>query len=304
MRVIRALAVGILAAWALAACGGPKIGPGPLHVETSASSGQGPILVQHISYTTFDGSRVPALFSIPRAAPPRGCLIWENGGGSRKEQTEPLWAPAARLGVAVFAIDLRDHGQRATSKANFPLALHSPVLIQSLVTGTVKDLERAVDYLWSLPECRHNIGYAGLSLGGMIGSVLAGQDPRIKMLVLMSVPPTFRALIATDPTVLFPGIEHRPTQLEQAVRLLSPLDPDKWIPRISPRPLLLMIGRHDPLVPPAYAQQTERSARAPKTVVNYNGGHLPLAGAVAATNAATIAAFLLKEMVEPSYGPS
>jgi hypothetical protein len=62
-----------------------------------------------------------------------------------------------------------------------------------------------------------------------------------------------------------------------------------------------MIGRHDPIVSPAAARETENAARKPTTVITYNGGHIPLVGPATSSNASQIASFLLKKVIEPSY---
>lgn len=286
----------------LAGCGGAKrTMPNPLHVTTTASFAEGPILVRHITYTTFDGERVPALFSIPRAVPPRGCLIWQHGLGGRKENVEPFWDGAARLGLAMFAIDLRDHGQRASSPTELRQALGSPAGMDALITGTIKDLRRAMNYLWSQPLCRHNIGFMGFSFGGAIGANFVAQDPRVRLAVLMSFPPNVIAGLK-QASFLLPAIRNQPAQLRAAVRLLSPLDPDRWLGRISPRPLLLLFGTHDPFVPQSSKLDNASAAREPKTVVIFNGGHNPFVGAAARGNAERVADFLLRYLVEPSYG--
>jgi alpha-beta hydrolase superfamily lysophospholipase len=291
----------LLAGTVISGCGGgQEVGRGPLHVENTGSVTHGAVLVRSVSYTTFDGSRVPALFAIPRAVAPRACLIWENGLHSTKYSTAGIWDGASRLGLAMFAIDLRDHGQRATSSTELSEALRDPARLKALVAGTVGDLKRATDYLWAQPECHHDISYAGLSLGGMIGSVFVAQDKRIRTAVLMSVPGSWAALARATNQIL-PGFENDPPKLKAALALLSPLDPNKWIGRISPRPLLLMIGVHDPIVSPAAARLTENAARQPKTVVLYNGGHIPFFGSATTSNAGQIAAFLLKKVVEPTY---
>ena len=100
---------------------------------------------------------------------------------------------------------------------------------------------------------------------------------------------------------LLPGIRRHPAQLSLGAPLLSPLDPDRWIGKISPRPVLLMFGTHDPLVPSTSARIRCRGA-APETVVHYNGGH-PFYGASAASDAHQLADFLLKYMVLPTYPP-
>ena len=114
------------------------------------------------------------------------------------------------------------------------------------------------------------------------------------------MPPSWRGL-ALVTNLILPGIAHDPPKFKAAVALLAPLDPDRWIGRVAPRPLLLMIGRHDPLIPPGDAQTIERAARNPKIVINYDGGHNPLGGAAATPNAQAISDFLLKHVVEPSF---
>jgi pimeloyl-ACP methyl ester carboxylesterase len=284
----------------LAGCGGSKhTMPNPLHVTTTASFAQGPILVRHITYTTFDGERVPALFSIPRAVPPRGCVIWENGFRVMKEATAQFWPGAARLGLAIFAIDLRNQGQRSKGPGGLAREAHNPALAAGVIRGTVKDLQTAVDYLWSQPVCRRNIGYVGSSLGGIIGSIFAAQDQRVRAVVLMSVPPSLEALTTTDPFLA--GVRGDPAELTKATRLLSPLNPDRWIGRISPRPLLLLFGTHDPIVPPRLSRLTAAAAGQPKKVVYYDGGHVPYVGAPAAGNLEKMGLFFLKHLVEPTY---
>ena len=65
--------------------------PASLHVTTTTSVAQGPILVRHITYTTFDGARIPALFSIPQAVPPRGR---EVRGRWQRARSPPAWSSA------------------------------------------------------------------------------------------------------------------------------------------------------------------------------------------------------------------
>jgi fermentation-respiration switch protein FrsA (DUF1100 family) len=57
--------------------------------------------------------------------------------------------------------------------------------------------------------------------------------------------------------------------------VLRPYDPVNWIAKIAPRPLMLINGRFDPLVTPVDALQLAAAARAPKTVVYFDGGDDP-----------------------------
>ena len=107
------------------------------------------------------------------------------------------------------------------------------------------------------------------------------------------------AIAATD--LILPGVEKRPDQLRSAERILSPLDPVRWITRIPPRPVMVLIGRKDPLVPPRAAAQMQSAAGRSVRIVNHRGGYSPFKGPDAARNALRIQSFLLKWLVKPAY---
>jgi len=298
----------VVAAVLLAACGtstpdppsGPPQPPGWKVLQTSQV---GLVTAQKLMYTAYDGSPVWALYAVPHGAT-RGCVIWENGLGSTKEQTIPYWQGAAKIGLALFAIDLRDHGQRG-SLTELRQAIRSPTAIKGIVTGTVADLRQAVSYLYARPECHHNVGYVGLSLGGIIGTILTATDAHVRVAIIMSTPATFDAVIHSVNEVpgdeILPGITKHPAQLQAALRILSPLDPDRYIGRIAPRPLLILAGRYDDVVLPSSAHLLESAAREPKTILTYDGGHVPFDSpdvppAVAAANAQAITRFAYDHM--------
>jgi pimeloyl-ACP methyl ester carboxylesterase len=253
-----------------------------LHASSLDARLEGAVKVERIVYSSSDGRRVPALFAVPRAVTPRGCLIWENGPNFRPEDSAEVWDGAARLGLAVFTVKLRGHGKPA-----------DPSRLAAMVRGSVVDLTRGIDYLEQRPECRQNIGYVGVSLGGAIGSVLAGRDPRIRATVLISTPPTWRSLLLAQ------GVKK--TRLRTVDGIQLPLDPERWIARISPRPVLVPIGRQDALVLPSAAAQTESAARPPKRIVSFrdirevDAAFRPLKGSLLTAD------FLVSWLVKPSY---
>jgi pimeloyl-ACP methyl ester carboxylesterase len=281
VRVALPATIAVVSAAAFGGCfGGHGGSPDAVRARTQDTRLRGPVAVERIVYSTSHGNRVPALFAVPRGVSPRGCLIWENGLNARKEDPTQIWDGAARLGLAVFTMDLRQQGQLGDEREEAQRAITDPSRLAAFVRGSVADLSTGVDYLEQRRECRQNLGYAGLGLGGMVGSVLAGRDPRIRATVIMSSAPSW----GSQP-------------------ILSPLDPVRWIPRISPRPVLVMSGRNDPLIPPDAAAQVQSAARAPKRVVNYRGGHSPFRGPDAARNALAIERFLLRWLVRPTYPP-
>jgi fermentation-respiration switch protein FrsA (DUF1100 family) len=143
-----------------------------------------------------------------------------------------------------------------------------------------------LDYLFSRPECRHNIAYMGTSFGGVVGAIFAGQDPRLKAVVLTSIGATFKEamLHGSDAAQQFPGLPvqvpgaaKNPALLAHAVKILGPYDPARWVNKIAPRPVMLINGRFDPFVAPADALELAAAASDPKSLLYFNGGHDPFA---------------------------
>ncbi len=260
----------------------------------------GDVAVHSLSLRAADGSRIPALMAIPRSGSVRGCLIWQFGAGSRKEDSARVWRGIAQLGLATFSIDLRDHGARESKSQPLAAALQSAPAIANIVKGTVSDLHKSVDYLEAQPVCRRNIAYAGVSLGGIVGTLVAAKDPRIRAVVLMSTPGTWRSVIET--ALVLSHLRSRPAEEREAVRTLSPLDPRRYVGQIAPRPLLIVNGRTDNVVPFWSGRQLQLAAGRNHSVLDYNGGHDPLAGSSAGATAETIASFVLVHVVEPTFG--
>jgi pimeloyl-ACP methyl ester carboxylesterase len=255
------------------------------HVHVSNGGREGSLRLERISYESVDGERVPALFAIPTGNPPLGCLMYQGDLGQTKEAFPQLRQGAAALRLATFTIDPRNGGARG-SVAQMVAALKTPETLLAMVLDTVVDLRIGLDYLMSRPECHHNIGYMGTSFGGVVGAIFAGQDPRLKAVVLTSIGATFKEAMLVgseaahqtpDLAVQVPGAATNPALLARAVSILSPYDPEKWVARIAPRPVMLINGRFDPLVVPSDALELAAAAGDPKTLLYFNGGHNPFA---------------------------
>ena len=258
----------------------------PLRAQPLSHGTDRAVNFETLSYVSSDGSRVPALLAKPIAGTSRGCLIYQGGIGQTKEQSKAIAQGATALGLSTFSIDPRDTGARGSAD-KLRADITSPQAMASVIDESVVDLRRGIDYLETRRECRHNIGFLGTSFGAVLGAIVAGQDPRVKAVILTSIGPTWRsALIAngqvkrTDPSVpfvLLPGIDRNVAQFNAAVRVLKPYDPAAWVARISPRPVMIINGRNDPLVPPIDALDLADAAQQPKSIIYFDGGHDPFA---------------------------
>jgi pimeloyl-ACP methyl ester carboxylesterase len=278
----------------MVACGGDKAGssakddtlsyaPGTdLAVQLAGSSTEGALRVQQLEYTSVDGTQVPALFAVPTGKPPLGCLIFVPGFGSTKEAVPELRQGLARLRLATFSIDARNVGARGGPE-QAAAAIRTPEGIRKMLLDTVADLRVGLDWLEQQPECHSNIAVLGTSFGATVATHLAAQDRRVKAAVLTSVGATYKQTILMRPLVAqtvpdlpnyVPGAED-PAVLAHAVEVLGPYDLERCIGRIAPRPVMLVEGRHDPIVSPADALQLAAAARPPKTVLYFDGGHDP-----------------------------
>jgi hypothetical protein len=309
---VRAVLTVFACAVALAACGGGGAPRAPKHPfaydasrpllgETHGVVIRGPVAVHIVSYAADDGSRVPALLAVPRSGRVAGCLMYQPGAYLPKEAAAPLWPGGAKLGLAIFSIDLRLTGARAGGLITLTQAFNDPNLIVKYTRLDVIDLRRGIDYLEAQPVCHHNIGYFGWSNGAGLGVQLSGSDSRIRATVLASLGATIRARLFYSP-VFLAGLYKHPAAFKAALSLLAPYNQDRWIAKISPRPVMIVDGLRDPNVPPIDALDLAAAAGQPKQLVFDPGGHDPFAGPQAANVAKQIGTFLLQNLVHHSSG--
>ena len=143
--------------------------------------------------------------------------------------------------------------------------------------GWTRDLEAAIDYMASLEEVdRSRLCLLGSSGGAAVSVYVAANDPRISSLVTLACPAEFGFL--TDKQRARDTIEHFrsigvirdkdfPPSVDEWLEGFSTISPLRWIDRISPRPLLLIHGDKDDLVPVEDAHRLYEHAGGPKELV-------------------------------------
>ncbi|MFN8132819.1 MAG: acetylxylan esterase [Solirubrobacteraceae bacterium] len=231
------------------------------------------VRIQKVTYRGAGGERVPALLSLPKRTRGRvPCVI--EGHGLTLSKEEGFGENAERYGargVGVFAIDARYHGERTAGVGGEAAAARLETTYR-LYRLTVIDLRRGLDYLTRRTRCDPaRIGFEGYSMGGYMGSMLIGADRRVAAGVFYVSGADWRTIFSK--AYVYFGGRLAGARLARAVRVMSPLDPKWWIPRASGRPVFMAAGRRDDRTPFAAALALQRAARAPKQVVNYDGGH-------------------------------
>jgi len=228
-----------------------------------------------LSFMSTHDERAPAIIWIPlESKRPVPCSFYLHGLGQNKEAAEPFAYDLLKKGIATMALDAAYHGERAAGKQ--PLYGANFHRLRDGYMQTVVDYRRALDYLLTRPEIdASRITLIGMSMGAIMGAVLAGVEERIKCPVLLvggadrglmsrvSQIPVWKQIRAENPNLDFDEIS----------RVMAPADPLNFVDKISPRPVLMINGTKDELVPVAANKLLHSTAREPKKIVWLESGH-------------------------------
>jgi uncharacterized protein len=247
----------------------------PLHATERQVAMTGSYRAFRLTYRSVDQT-VPAYLSVPtRPAARAVCLVIQHGLHGSKEDGRGFWDPLAQQGATTLAIDARFHGERG-SASELERVLSDARSLRTMLQGTVIDLRRGIDVLQQRPECADaRIGYVGFSMGGVLGALLAGSDTRVQAPVLVVAGGDWRTLLRDPRNPWLPAGVIGPAHLNESVHVLDPIDPVHCVGRISPRPVLMVNGDADEVIPVAAADALHNAAREPKQVEWYHGGHSP-----------------------------
>jgi len=111
-------------------------------------------------------------------------------------------------------------------------------------------------------------------MGGIVGSILAGVEPRIDAAALMVAGGRWDLLLANSAhpaAQKLQSVDIRSEIVQQAMRAVEPVN---FVGHIAPRPVLMVNGEQDQIIPPVCAEALHSAANDPKQVVWYQGGHI------------------------------
>lgn len=206
---------------------------------------------EEVSFTAADGVRLHGWLLKPRAQPgPWPVVIHCHGNAGNIESHAPFSDFLVEHGVAVLLFDYRGYGRSDD--------------VRPSRQGLVLDAHAALDFVLTRPDLdRGRIGVLGVSLGGAFASRLAAERAEVRSLALVSAF-TGWSDIAAD-VVPFVG------------RLLvrRGTDPIDQVQRLGDRPLLLMHGRRDAVIPFRHADELAAAARSAGLAPEF----VPIAGA-------------------------
>jgi dipeptidyl aminopeptidase/acylaminoacyl peptidase len=142
------------------------------------------------------------------------------------------------------------------------------------ILGWTRDLQAALDFLYDLKEIdRNHFCLLGFSGGAAVSVYTAAHDPRVSLVVTCACPVDFRSLhqreTPSDVIQRFRKIgairdTDFPPSIEEWQKGFETISPINWVDKISPRPLLLVHGDADELIPQEHARRLYQKAEEPK----------------------------------------
>ena len=173
-------------------------------------------------------------------------------------------------GVVLFALDYPYEGKRSgLSTLEFLSSLPS---MRRAVINTVPAAQLAVDYLLSRSDVDPDrLILAGGSVGAILSPAVAATDPRIDALVVLfgggDIQSLIRANLDRPAWMTFPA-----AWLGKVVT--APVEPLRYIGKVSPRPVFFLNGTEDLGFPVASVRLLHDAAREPKTIRWIEAGHV------------------------------
>lgn len=240
----------------------------PLDSTTASVTEADGLRTERFSFNSVHGHRVPAVLYCPYPAQVRPpVLVIGHGAGSSKDDPimRGLFEYWTAEGFACLAIDAPFHGERP-SRIDDPTALlRRPFGGLHFGIQTAIDTMRAVDWAESRPDLdASRLGYAGFSMSAILGVQFVAMDARVRAAVF--------ALGGAGLLHYFVGMA--PPEIRRDAEVVADaLDPMHYAPLISPRPVLMVNGLSDMVIPAALGYVLYGALKEPKRIIWYDGGH-------------------------------
>jgi len=224
---------------------------------SSAEFGIGRLV--EVSFQSSAGSRLRGVFAPSSNG---AAVILSHGAGGERSDLAHEAKILSDAGFGVLAFDWPGHGQ-----SEGEIRWGEPERLA---------LAGAVDWLSAEPSIDPGrIGAFGFSMGGYIVAQGAARDPRLKAVALAGTPHDAVAhtkweyrrwgVLSQWPALL--GVRRGGMKMEELV-------PENVVKDIAPRPVLIVSGSEDDLVPPWMAKALFDAARDPKSFLAVPGaGH-------------------------------
>lgn len=213
---------------------------------------------ESVYFQTEDKITIKGWF-IPREGSNKTIILMHGWGMNRGDifkNTYFLWD----LGYNLMYFDFRALGESSGS-------------VSSIGYLETKDLKAAITFLKETrPYACEKIGLYGLSMGGMVAIHETAHNPEIACVAAEASYYSFRKVVSRWAWVhnKVPYFPLMPIVLHYMRKRLS-VNPERYspkynVPKIAPRPIFIIHGRYDNLVPAAQAKLLYKNAGEPKEI--------------------------------------
>lgn len=210
---------------------------------------------EKVNFRTRDGLTLRGWFAPSPSGQKQTLLMCHGWGDNKGHLLERTYFLNTKAGYNLLYFDHRSHGE-------------SDGTITTIGYLELIDCEGAISFLREKhPESLDHLGVFGLSMGGAVGIMTMAQHPEIKAAVIESSFTDYRKVVQQwawnnmripyFPLVLVTLFFLRLRVGKPEVDSYSPI---KFIPRIAPRPIFLIGGGDDLLMPEAEVRALHEAA--------------------------------------------
>lgn len=248
----------------------------PLNAEVKEIKQTNSAIVYEVFYDSVNNVRLSGVLVIPKKGKkPYPLILYLHGYGMEREVPEMGIEFVLQKGnYAIFSISAQYLNERKKEGKD----IFMPYLIESrnAVIQTILDYRRGLDYLETRDDLdTKKIGLLGLSLGSIIGSTLMSVDNRIKCAIFAVGGADFEVFVKKS-MIFGPALKSKnKISLEDVLKKLAPIDPINFAKSIKGRPVLMVNGRKDEIVPPDSSKALYAELSEPKHIEWFAGGHVP-----------------------------
>jgi fermentation-respiration switch protein FrsA (DUF1100 family) len=188
-------------------------------------------------------------------------IVLLPGAGISKEREQDFAEKLAALGYATITLDQRNLGS-VDFQADLQTFLQGAEPVEHRM---VYDALAAAEILRGLPEIDPaRIIYAGESNGGRFAITACALDSRAKGVLAIST-----CGYDTKTAIARAAAAGQPADPE-VVRFYISIDPESYLDRIAPRPLVMIHSRNDTIIPYQMAEKTFSRAAEPRRMHTVN----------------------------------